>query len=298
LNPAGRRRPSGLGPLAILLLIAVSVLGGVWYRSAIMKPRNRQRGAGRRGVPAAEILIAAALFWAAALPAARAGEVKIAVAANFTEAALEIGRLFQKADGVKVLFSFGSTGQLYAQITQGAPYEVFLAADRIRPQKAVAAGFAVAGSRFTYATGKIVLYSADETRILGKETLIEGDFHKLAIANPLTAPYGAAAVAALRALGVYDALSGKIVRGANIAQAYQFVRTGNAEVGIVALAQVIRSGEGSRWPIPGNLYSTIAQDAVLLRRGADNPAAAAFLTFLRGDAAAAVKRKYGYGAGE
>jgi molybdate transport system substrate-binding protein len=233
---------------------------------------------------------------AGALPSA-AGEVKVAVAANFTEAAKEIGALFEKANGDKAVFSFGATGQLYTQITQDAPFEVFLSADQKTPKKAVTDGFAVKDSVFTYATGKVVLFSKSKDLVKGEETLKEGKFAKIAIANPETAPYGAAGVEVLKKLGVYDALAPKIVQGNNIAQAYQFIDTGNAELGFVALSQVINKDEGSRWIVPDKLYATIAQDAVLLKRGEGNPAAKAFLAFLQGPEARAVKEKYGYGVG-
>lgn len=229
---------------------------------------------------------------------AHAGEVRVAVAANFIGAVKEIAVLFEKATGNKAVLSFGSTGQLYTQITQGAPFEVFLAADMARPEKAVEEGFAVPGSRFTYATGKIVLFSKNEDLVKGKETLVDENFAKIAIANPVTAPYGTAAVEAMKALGVYNKLIPKIVQGNNIAQTYQFVNTGNAEIGFVALSQVAGHQEGSRWIVPDDLYSVIAQDAVLLKQGADNEAARAFLVFLKGPEARAVKEKYGYGAGE
>lgn len=229
---------------------------------------------------------------------ARAGEAKIAVAANFTKPAREIGALFQKATGHRAVFSFGSTGQLYAQISQGAPFEVFLAADRARPKKAVEAGYAAKDSRFTYATGRIVLFSMDKTLVRGPETLKGEHFSMLAIANPVTAPYGAAAVAAMKALGVFARLRPKLVRGNNIAQTYQLVKTGNAELGFVALSQVALLDEGSRWIVPRRLHPAIRQDAVLLKRGQDNAAARAFIAFLKGAQARAVKEKYGYGAGE
>jgi molybdate transport system substrate-binding protein len=239
-----------------------------------------------------------ALLASAAIPRAGiAGEVKVAVAANFTEAAKEIGALFEKATGDKAIFSFGATGQLYTQITQEAPFEVFLSADQKTAKKAVAEGFALRDSLFTYATGKIVLFSKDKDLVQGEETLKDGKFAKIAIANPATAPYGAAAVEVLKALGVYDALSPKIVQGNNIAQTYQFVDTGNAELGFVALSQVVNKDEGSRWIVPGKLYAMIAQDAVLLKTGEANPAAKAFLTFLQGPEAREVKEKYGYGVG-
>jgi molybdate transport system substrate-binding protein len=230
------------------------------------------------------------------LPSA-AGEVKAAVAANFTEAAQEIGALFEKATGDEAVFSFGATGQLYTQITQEAPFEVFLSADQKAPKKAVAEGFAVPDSLFTYATGKLVLFSTNKDLVKDEETLKQGNFEKIAVANAETAPYGAAGVAVMKNLGVYDALAPKIVQGNNISQAYQFVETGNAELGFVALSQVINKDEGSRWVVPDKLYPTIAQDAVLLKKGAGNPAAQAFLTFLKGPEARAVKEKYGYGVG-
>jgi len=242
------------------------------------------------------VLFASALMSLAA--PAHAGEAKIAVAANFTDAAKEIGALFAKATGHKAIFSFGSTGQLYTQIAQDAPFEVFLAADQNRPKMAEETGLAVPGSLFTYATGKIVLFSKDATLVKGEATLKDGRFAKIAIANPVTAPYGAAAVEVMQALGVYGALSPKIVQGNNIAQTYQFVETGNAAVGFVSLSQVIRQGGGSRWIVPDGLYKTIAQDAVLLKRGVDNEAARAFLNFLKGPQARAVKQTYGYGVGD
>lgn len=226
-----------------------------------------------------------------------AGEARVAVAANFTEAAKEIGALFEKASGHRAVFSFASTGTIYAQITQGAPFDVFLSADQGRPKKAVDEGLAVPESLFTYATGKIVLYSKDPGLVQGEATLRAQRFTKIAIANPVTAPYGTAALQAMKALGVHDALAKKIVQGNNIAQTYQFVDTGNAEVGFVALAQVAQRAGGSRWLVPESLYSTIAQDAVLLTRSAGNEAARAFLAFLRGAEARKVKEKYGYGAG-
>jgi molybdate transport system substrate-binding protein len=243
--------------------------------------------------------LATALAALAAIGPADAGEVKVAVAANFTEAAREIGALFARSGGDSAVFSFGSTGQLYAQITQQAPFEVFLAADQARPAKAEQEGHAVPGSRFTYATGRIVLFSMDKSAVRGEATLREARFGKLAICNPQTAPYGAASVETLKALGVYDALSRKLVVGANIAQAYQFVATGNAEVGFVALSQVARDPDrGSRWVVPATLYTPIAQDAVLLKTGSGNPAARAFLDFLKGPQARAVIERYGYGTGE
>lgn len=225
-------------------------------------------------------------------------DVKIAVAANFTEPAKEIGDAFEKATGNKPVLSFGATGQFYAQITQGAPFEVFISADQATPAKAIKEGHAVDGTAFTYAIGKLVLYSKTSDLALGEATLKDAKFEKIAIANPATAPYGAAAIEVMKALGVYDALQPKVVQGNNIGQTFQFVDTGNAEVGFVALSQVIFAKGGSRWVVPANLYKQIAQDAVLLKTGSNNEAAKAFLAFLKGADARAVIEKYGYGVGE
>lgn len=223
-----------------------------------------------------------------------ADEVRVAVAANFSSAAQEIGELFTEASGHEALLSFGSSGQLYAQITQGAPFDVFLAADRSYPRRAVNDGHAAADSVFTYASGRLVLFSVDPGRVAGRVSLEEEEFTRLAIAHPELAPYGAAAVEVLDALGLTDRLQPKFVRGNNVAQTYQFVVTGNAELGFVALAQVIAHELGSRWIVPRALHSRIAQDAVLLADAADNEAAAAFLAFLRGSEADAVLERYGY----
>lgn len=229
---------------------------------------------------------------------ARAGETNVAVAANFAAAAEEIGTRFESETGHEVRFSFGSTGQLYAQITQGAPFDAFLAADQARPKRAIAEAIAVAGSRFTYATGRIVLYSVDPGLVMGPGTLTNGDFAKIALANPKTAPYGAAAVAAMKALGVFDRVAGKMVFGNNIAQTHQFVVSGGVPLGFVALSQVAGEKGGSRWLVPGDLYPVIAQDAVLLVRGASNEATRQFLAFLRGPDAREIKVRFGYGSGD
>lgn len=226
-----------------------------------------------------------------------AGEVKTAVAANFTEPVKEIGAAFEKATGHKLVLSFGATGQFYAQITQGAPFEVLVSADKATPAKAIAEGHAVAGTNFTYAVGKLVLYSKTADVTAGDQVLREGKFNKIAIANPAAAPYGAAGMETLKAMGLLDSVQPKIVQGNNIAQTFQFVDTGNAEVGFVALSQVIFVKEGSRWLVPANLYAPISQDAVLLKVGADSDAAKAFLTFLRGPESRAVIEKFGYGIG-
>ncbi len=225
---------------------------------------------------------------------AQAETVNVAVAANFTDAANEIAAAFAAATGHDATLSFGATGQFYTQITQGAPFEVFLAADDERPTLAVQEGYGVDGTVFTYAIGQLVLYSAEGGKVTGPETLEGEDFRQIAIANPETAPYGAAAVETMKALGVYDSLLPKIVQGQNIGQAYQFVETGNAEVGFVALGQVSQTDAGSRWVVPQDLYQPIRQDAVLLKTGEGNPAATAFLDFLKGGEAGAIIEKYGY----
>jgi molybdate transport system substrate-binding protein len=226
---------------------------------------------------------------------ARAAQTNIAVAANFTDAANEIAEAFKEKTGHEAILSFGSTGQLYTQITQAAPFEVFLAADDARPALAIEEGFAVPGSQFTYAIGTLVLWSQDPGLVQGEQTLKNGDFTKIAIANPEAAPYGAAAVQAMQSLGVYDQLEPKIVQGNNISQTFQFVETGNAELGFIALAQVARSDEGSRWVVPEDLHDPIRQDAVLLETGEDSEAARAFVEFLNGPEAVAIIEKFGYG---
>ena len=226
--------------------------------------------------------------------AARAETVSIAVAANFTDAAKAIGAAFKARTGNDVSISSGATGGLFTQVSQGAPFEVFLSADSKTPQKAVASNFAVAGTEFTYAVGKLVLFSSDPGLVTGPETLHSGKFGKLAIANPDTAPYGAAAVAAMKKLGVYDALRPKIVTGESIAQAYQFVDSRNAELGFVALSQVIDRQDGSRWLLPQADYTPITQDAVLLQPGKNSRAARDFLDILKGDEAAKIIRSFGY----
>ncbi|TCM82706.1 molybdate ABC transporter substrate-binding protein [Rhodovulum steppense] len=243
---------------------------------------------------------AAALLVSFAFAApSRAAPTLVAVAANFTEAANEIAAAFTAATGHTVTYSFGPTGQLYTQITQNAPFEVFLAADQARPEKAEAEGLAVPGSRFTYAVGQLVLWSADAELIDGSEAALKtGGFTHVAIATPETAPYGAAAVEVMRALGIHEALASKIVQGKSISQTHQFVATGNAELGFVALSQVVADDAGSRWMIPQDLYTPIRQDAVLLKTGAENEAATAYVDFLKGPEARAIIEKYGYAPGE
>jgi molybdate transport system substrate-binding protein len=240
-------------------------------------------------------LAALSLFATALVVAqASAGQTNVAVAANFTDTAKKIAAAFKEKTGHDVVLSFGSSGQLYTQITREAPFQVFLSADDARPKKAVDDGLAVPGSRFTYAIGKLVLWSRNPDLVKGEETLKTDTFAKLAIAAPVAAPYGAAAVETLKALRIYDKLKPKIVESADITQAFQFVDTGNAELGFIALSQVVGSDVGSRWLVPQDLYTPIRQDAVLLKKGANNEAAVAFMAFLKGPEARAIIERFGY----
>lgn len=227
-----------------------------------------------------------------------ADEVTIAVAANFTDAAREIAPLFQKATGHTAKISFGSTGKLYSQIEHGAPFELFLAADTKRPIKAEQEGLAVPGSRFVYAKGRLVLWSMKSDLFQSGEDYLKGaGFDHLALANPKTAPYGLAALQVMRQLGVLEQLTPALVKGDSISQTFQFVATGNASAGFVALAQIKgwQGDQGTLWEIPADYYAPIEQAAVLLKKGEHNPAAIAFLEFLKGDAAREVIERYGYG---
>jgi molybdate transport system substrate-binding protein len=224
-----------------------------------------------------------------------AAKVSVAVAANFTKPAEEIGAAFTARTGDIVNFSFGATGALYTQITQAAPFEVFLSADNKRPAQAVTDGFGVEGTVFTYAVGKVVLYSPTVDVTDGDAVLKAGAFHHIAIADPKTAPYGAAALEALEKLGLADAITPKQVTGENITQTQQFIDSGNAELGFVALSQVIGKPLTQVWMVPAEDYSPILQDAVLLKTGDADPAAKAFYDFLKGPEAAEIIKKYGYG---
>lgn len=238
----------------------------------------------------------AGILFAAAAPTL-AGETNVAVAANFGETAKEIAKAFKDKTGHDLAMSFGSTGQLFTQITQDAPFTVFLAADDETPRRAVEAGLGVRGSTFAYAFGRLALWSRTPGLVPGEEALRAGRFEKIAIANPKVAPYGAAAVEVMTKLGVWDSLAPRIVQGTNIAQTVQFVETGNAEIGFVALSQVVAKPEGARWVVPAALHAPIQQDAVLLARGAADPVARAFFDFLKGAEARAIIAKFGYGTG-
>ena len=224
-----------------------------------------------------------------------AANVQVAVAANFTEPSKEIAAAFKAATGDSATLSFGSSGQFYTQISQGAPFEVFLSADPDRPKKAEQDGLGVPNSRFTYALGRLVLFSKTPGLVdPAGAVLAGGKFEKLAIADPGSAPYGVAAIQTLHKLGVYDQLKGKIVQGTSITQAYQFVETGAAEVGFVAQSQVINETGGSRWLVPTSDHAPIDQQAILLYAGDKNPAARAFLAFLKSPTAIAIIKRYGY----
>ncbi len=229
----------------------------------------------------------------------RADEVLVAVAANFAGPLAKIAEDFAAATGHTLRISSGATGRFYAQIAAGAPFEVLLAADDEIPRKLVAEGHAVAGSNFTYAIGRLVLWSARPGHVDAQgAVLAAGKYEHLAIANPKVAPYGAAAVAVLKAKGLYDTVAAKLVTAESIAQAYRFVASGNAELGFVALSQVAAPGQsvtGSYWLVPSSLYGDIRQDAVLLKTGERKPAAASLLAYLRSPAAKAVILSYGYG---
>lgn len=233
---------------------------------------------------------------------ARAGEVAVAVAANFLEPLKGLQEGFARATGHELRISAGSTGELYTQIKNGAPFDVFLAADQKRPQALEDEALAVKGSRFTYAIGKLLLWSAEGNLIKGDGTAVlkAAAFRRLAIANPKTAPYGEAALNVLNKLGLYQALEAKLVQGQSLSQTYQFVALGAAELGFVALSQVraIIPGEappGSSWLVPQDLYDPILQDAVLLERGAENAAARALIDYLKGPEARAGIETLGYG---
>ena len=232
--------------------------------------------------------------WVLTSTSVPAAQTNVAVAANFTEAAKEIAAAFKARTGHEAVLSFGATGQFYTQITQGAPFQVLLSADEARPKKLVDDGLAVPDSRFTYAIGKLVLWSKTPGLVQGEATLKAAAFSKLSICNPAAAPYGAAAVEAMKSLKVFESLQPKLVEGATITQAYQFVETGNAELGFVALSQLTdprpaRAGWSRRSSIRRS-----GQDAMLLKSGASNEAATGFIAFLRSPEARAIIEKYGY----
>ena len=233
-----------------------------------------------------------------AIGAAQADEVQVAVAANFTAPIQAIAADFEKDTGHKLVAAYGATGQFYTQIKNGAPFEVFLSADDTTPEKLEREGDTVKGSRFTYAVGTLALWSAKDGYVdTNGEVLKKNQYQHLSIANPKAAPYGLAATQVLEKLKLTEATKAKIVEGQNITQAYQFVSTGNAELGFVALSQIYKEGKvtsGSAWIVPASLHDPIKQDAVILSKGKDNAAAKALVEYLKGPKAAAVIKSYGY----
>jgi molybdate transport system substrate-binding protein len=229
--------------------------------------------------------------------AAMADSARIAVAANFTAPMRQIAERFEKDTGYTLQVAYGSTGQFYAQIKNGAPFDVFLAADQTRPVALEQDGYGVAGSRFTYAQGRLVLWSRQASVVKDERVLTVKDHRKLAIANPALAPYGLAAEQTMKYLGVWKELQSRLVMGTSVGQAFQFVSSGNALLGFVALSQVYSNAmiiEGSGWIVPAHYHDPIAQDAILLRAGRDSGAAKAFLEYLKTEPVKSIIHSYGY----
>lgn len=246
----------------------------------------------------AEFTSVVAITLALATPAARAEPLQVAVAANFAAPMQALAASFEKTTGHSLTLVVGSTGKLYAQIQNGAPFGVLLAADTTTPQKLEQQGLGLAGTRFVFATGKLVLWSADASRLRDPVAELKAArFQHLAIANPAVAPYGAAARQVLAHLDLEQTLAPLIVQGEDITQTFQFVKTGNAELGFVALSQVYRDDKiqsGSGWIVPTDDYSPLAQEAIALKAGTNNPDTTALLDFLRSPAAKNLIRSYGY----
>jgi molybdate transport system substrate-binding protein len=244
-----------------------------------------------------QLLVSVLALWVAA-GSVQAAEVKVAVAANFAAPMQKIAAAFAQDTGHQAVLAFGSTGKFYAQIKNGAPFEVLLAADDETPARLEREGQAVAGTRFTYAIGRLVLWSRQPGLVDDAGAVLRsGNFARLAMADPKLAPYGAAAVEVIKGLGLMATLTPKFVQGENIAQTYQFVATGNAELGFVALSQAWADGklkEGSAWVVPAQLHTPIRQDLIVLKPGQNQPAAAALLAYLRSDKARAIMRSHGY----
>jgi molybdate transport system substrate-binding protein len=243
-------------------------------------------------------VVAIVLVWFCGTGVDTAGEVRVAVASNFAPTLHELTRDFERTTDDRVLISSGSTGKLYAQISNGAPFEIFLAADAARPRRLEQDGTAVAETRFTYALGRLALWSAHPDVVDGTDAALrEGGFRHIALANPRVAPYGTAAMELLKGLHLWEATASRVVFGENVAQAFSFVSTGNAELGFVALAQVLgldNENRGSFWVVPQRLHPPIEQQAVLLPPGKDNPAALRFVSYLRSAAARSIIERSGY----
>ncbi len=229
-----------------------------------------------------------------------AGTARIAVAANFTDAMQKLAPAFEQDTGYQLKISYGSTGKLYSQIVHGAPFDIFMAADADRPARAEREGHAVSGSRWTYARGQLVLWSASPGLFEdGAEYLKSASISRVAIANPKTAPYGMAAQQTMQQLGVWARLERSVIRGDSISQTFQFVATGNASVGFVSASQLHAwPRQGSYWPVPSHLHQPIDQQVVLLNKGANNPAANAFIEFLRSTKTQTLLSTLGYGVGQ
>ena len=222
----------------------------------------------------------------------------MAVAANFTAPMKRIAEAFEKDTGHKTVLSFGSTGKLFAQITNGAPFDVFLSADDETPARLESEGVAAQGSRLTYATGRLVLWSAKAGLVDDKAAvLLRSDFKYLAIAAPKLAPYGAAAIQTLTKIGMLAPLQAKLVMGDSIGQTFSMISSGNADLGFVAMSQVFEGGtlkSGSAWVVPANLHSPLKQDGVVLARARSNPAALQLMTFMKSPQARAIMNSFGY----
>lgn len=290
----------------LLLIITESALISALVPGRSKRTRFQSSGADSRvgtqssgTVLAQGVLFLLRLVTASFMPlVAQAAEVNVAVAANFSAPMKLIAQSFEQETGHKAVLAFGGTGQFYAQIRHGAPFDVLLAADAETPSRLERDGLAVKETSFTYAIGRLVLWSRQPDLIKGSPDVLKtGQFQRIAIANPKLAPYGRAAYDVLDRFGLMAVVRPKVVEGSNIAQTFQFVSSGNAQIGFVALAQVFADGrirEGSGWIVPDSLYEPIRQDAVLLKPGRDNPAATALLEYLRGDQSRAVIESFGY----
>ena len=242
-------------------------------------------------------LLSLVLFFPMVVTPALAEQVLVAVAANFVPPFREVAMEFEKATGHNVQVASGSSGNFYTQIKNGAPFDVFFSADNERPKLLEEEGLAVKGSRFTYAIGRLVLWSPDPNLVKGEDTLRSENFKHLAIANPKTAPYGVAAMQAMQKLGIWESVQPRLVLGENIGQTMGFIESGNAELGFLALSQVMDpkiKGRGGRWDVPINLHEPIQQDVVLLAKGKENPAAKALMEFMGKPHATAIIERYGY----
>ena len=243
-----------------------------------------------------KFLLSLVLFSLSVTPAL-AEQAMVAVAANFVPPFREVALEFEKATGHTVQVASGASGNFFTQIKNGAPFDVFFSADAERPKLLEDDGLAVKGSRFTYAIGRLVLWSADPNLVKGADTLRSEKFKHLAIANPKAAPYGVAAMQTMQKLGVWESVQSRLVLGESLGQTIGFIESGNAELGFLALSQVLdpkMKGKGGRWDVPINLHEPIKQDVVLLTKGKNNPAANALMEFMGGPQAKAIIERYGY----